>query len=166
MARHPSWIYLDLAIIRKLASEYCKNIAETENAAWKYLSVKAKSAARSDKDCIIESTGVLYHLADLWTPELVDKGIYTVKFIASVEVCQERSKSRPCQPIAGYELDEAYAITIEDELQGKVPANLVVDVTELNENKFIEIEKYIMKAKKSFEISKNAEVIGKNQITT
>jgi hypothetical protein len=124
------------------------------------------SHAHDAENCIIESTGVIHRLRDLWTPELANRGIYTVKFTAPVEVCQQRARERTQEQVEGYDLDEDYALLLEEELHQSIPANLVVDMSswEGKEEKFEEVERYILRAKKSFGVYKTAKVIGKNKL--
>lgn len=133
-----------------------------EDVAWSLLT----QAAKANKNCIVESTGVLHRLQDLWTPELANRGIYTIKFTAPVEVCQERAQKRGREPVEGYDLDERYAISLEEELHQSVPANLIVDMSswEGKEERFEEVEQYILGAKMFFRIYKTAKVIGKNNL--
>jgi hypothetical protein len=133
-----------------------------EMLAWRLLT----SYARDASNCIIESTGILHRLRDLWTPELANRGIYTIKLTAPVEICQERARNREQEPIEGYDLDECYGILLEEELHQCIPANLIVDVSSNKdkEKKFEEIEWYILRAKKSFEVYKTAKIIGKNNL--
>ncbi len=123
-------------------------------------------AVQESNNCIIESTGVLHRLKDLWTPELANRGIYTIKFTAPKDICQERARRRDRKPIKGYDLDESYGIELEEELHQSIPANLIVDTSSLENiaKKFEVIERYILRAKKSFEVYKTAKVIGKNKL--
>ena len=138
------------------------NIQITEDIAWNLLI----AAVKRNNNCIVESTGTIYRLTDLWTPKLVNRGIYTIKFTAPVAICQKRARQRVQKPIKGYDLDESYEILLDKELQYILPANLIVDTSDLSnkEEKFKEIEKYILKAEKSFEIYKTIEIFGKNQL--
>jgi cytidylate kinase len=176
IARHPSWKYYSIDQMRREASRsrlsLAKEVPRTshlphcEDFAWR-LMLQAVSGLEA-VNCIIESTGTIYRLRDLWHP-LVDKGIYTVKLVATREECQERARKRKKEKIPGYDLPEVYGITIEDEHQLMVPANLIVNVPDMTEAEqeevYEKVEKYILKAKRCFEIYKIAEVIGKNNLT-
>lgn len=158
--KHSSWKHLNIASIRN--HMLIRQVLNVEQLAWERL----KLLAGESKNCIIESTGTIYRLADLWTPDNANRGIYTVKFTAPVKVCQERARHRKQESIEGYNLDECYGILLDKELQYVIPANLIVDTSDWSnkEEKFEEVEKYILRAKKSFEIYKTAKVIGNNQL--
>jgi hypothetical protein len=157
-------MHLDIAAVRKLVREKYQQIPTktVELMAWGLV----KSTAEANKNSVVESTGVTHWLEQLWTPELANRGIYTIKFTAPVEVCQERARRREREPIEGYDLDECYGISLEEELHQSVPANLVVDMTSWEDywEKFEETERYILRAKKFFEVYATAKTIGDNKL--
>jgi hypothetical protein len=128
--------------MRKLATQQILNPKKTEDWAWTHLKNSIEAATLSEKNCIIESTGTIHRLRDLWTPELANRGIYTIKFTASIEICQERARQRARKLTKGYNLDESYAILIDN-----------------IEQKFEEIEWHILRAMKCFEVYKTMELV-------
>ena len=114
----------------------------------------------SEKDVIVESTGLLYRLDKLWTPGLVAKGIYTVLFWTDVKTCIERSEKRVREEIPGYDCPEPYAIQVEAYLHDMLPANLIVYSNNSPDLIYPDAEKYILRAKHQFESLKKATVIG------
>ena len=140
--KHPSWEHLALDEIRtKWATRYPDiHATNLELHVWQELI----TLAGTYKNCIIESTGECWRLRELYTPELVHRGIYTIRFDASKEECTKRAKKRNRVLPAPYNGDEFWAI---DEYN-PVPANLVVDLTESEEpcKVYQEIEWYIWKA--------------------
>ena len=141
VAKHKSWVHLAIDEIREeVVTEALQCHASVEDTVG-YLLL---SRAIASKDCIIETIGDWWRLRDLYTPELVHRGIYTIRFEASEEECAERAKKRNRVLPAPYDADEQQAISE----YYPVPANLVVDLTGLeNPDKvYQEIEWYIWKA--------------------
>lgn len=151
--RNKGWIHCDIAANRlEAVGRLCSpTIIATERYAWKKLRYQCREA----KNCLIESTGLDTRIENLWTPELVRRGIYTVKLEASTETCQERCIRRGRVSIDGYDVDECYALSLEAELQGKMHANIIAWVEKLEEvdEVYEAIEKCILRATDLFDES-------------
>ena len=157
-------MHLDISVIRTETQKVYPNLAGSslEDLAWTIL----RAEAYKHQNCIVESTGTIYRLQHLWTTQLVSRGIYTIKFVAPVEICQKRAQERARNPVKGYDLDESYAILADEEFQDRVPANLIVDMTSFSniEEKFEEIKWHILRAMKCFETYKAMGIARVNQL--
>jgi len=159
----PSWKHLDIAQIRRTIRTRYPNekLQRIEELAW----LKLDSSINLGENFLIESTGVLHQLKDIWTSERANQGIYTVKFMAPLKVCQKRAQARVVlDKLDGYDLDEDYAIWLEDEYQQTIPANLSIETTSLLEieRQFEEAYAYIQKAQECFRIYEHACILGYN----
>lgn len=133
-----------------------------EKLVWDLLKKRAIEAP----NCIIESTGALYRLRELWIPELANRGIYTVLFYASQEERDKRIKGRERKEIPGYDIDEQYASRIEEEAFRYIPFNISIDTTNMKyfNEAYREIGKYIERAKVLFESINEVHSIGINTL--
>jgi len=154
IARHPEWKHIDIAVARSNTL--------SENDAWIWMEDQVKQA----DECIVETTGVLHRLADLWR-NVANKTaiIYTIKLVAPVSLCKQRAKLRNSYS-SRYSLDEGYAIDMEERLHDILPANLVVDITaDMGILDMVEeIEQYILKARFCSGYIDSKYVIGYNSL--
>lgn len=151
--KHPDWTHLSIDDCRFAAvTAYGEHgtALEIEDAAWRI----ADTRISDTQDCIWESTGALWQSTSLWTPERVIQGIYSIKLEASVEVCRQRSilRAKPAMS-PPYDADEQADIEYTSSAIAEAPANLVVDLTSLDNIKKVyrQIEWHIIKAKAVFE---------------
>lgn len=152
VGRHEGWVHLDIAERRKWAAGFMKDLSMAEELAWGSLHETCQLS--QDKHIVLESTGLSPGLGRLWN-KLKDRGIYTVAMECPKEECKKRARERVEEVIPGYDLDECYAIDLEDEIQAQLPVNLIVRTNcpkeELN-SVFQEAEQYILKAKRYLDI--------------
>jgi len=133
--KHPSFFHFDIAFMRECY--------EKDEEAWKAI----KTVLCSVENSIVESTGLHYRISELWTPKLVRKGIYTVKFMGDVETLNKRicKRDRDITLVN----DEIYENQVFASTYHELPTNLLVWMAERAD--YPEIERYISKAKRKIE---------------
>jgi predicted kinase len=159
--RHPSWQHLAIDEFRKEAVEFYTRTKAYPNQVEDRAIIQLQRALQQYGDFIVESSGNIYKMATLWTPWLVDRGIYTVYLDASTDECQERARRRDRKMPPPYDGDESLAIA-EGYMHGIMPSNLYVSLTGAENlgKVYQEVEWYILKAKAFFD----AKEVGHNKI--
>ena len=107
-------------------------------------------------------------MSELWRCIPKDRGIYTIKFVAKTKVCQERARNRQSVVLCGYDLDESYAIMLGERQQDELPANLLVETSDKQDDDnrrilFEAVEQYIHRAKMCLDTS-GYSLLGKNTL--
>ena len=136
LEKHPQTLHLDIA--------YFREIYDTDKCAWKMI----EEVAALTNNCLIESTGLHYRIQNLWTPRVVKRGIYTIKFMSNRSLLNERIKKRSKDNLVRLN-DEMLENEIFSDIYNELPANL--NVWMADNSIYQTIEKYILNAKRRIE---------------
>lgn len=144
-----------------------------ENDIWDKMTRKVKKLSKNGKHVILETSGTLWRLAELW--QEVNENLYTVLVTASIPICKTRLSKRLENArktnkakyiIQQHKLAYRY-IDEEKKLSDRITPNLCIDTTNLDAKMltvFLTAERHIKQAVEFFDRYNGARVIGYNNL--
>jgi len=153
--KYPSWTIITIDSIRK------KYPVGSEDLVWEDAQ---KTLMSIQGHCIFESTGTIWRLKNLWNQELVNRGIYTIKFVISPREAKMSARQRAILEGSNRYIDECYEIDLDKENQDKLCCNLIINggITQVNDEIYREAEQYILRAKTVFYYNRQNIILGQN----